>query len=142
MAEQLEVTAKLTNQKVQFTGVTRTNPAITCDYNPPLGDGEGYTGLELLLMSLAVCSGMTIVFLLRNLKKSVSGFEVNARGIRRETHPTAFQEIFLQFVVDSGDAADEDIQKAIQMAEETYCPVWAMVKNNVEISTQFKRMAS
>lgn len=142
MAEQLEVTAKLTNQKVQFTGKTRSNPAITCDYNPPLGDGEGYTGLELLLISLAVCSGTTIVFLLRNMKKSVSGCEVNARGIRRETHPTAFQEISLQFVLDSGDTSDADIEKAIQLSEETYCPVWAMVKNNVEISTEFKRINS
>lgn len=49
MAEQLEATVNLTNQKVQFTGVSRSNPAIICDYNPPLGDGQGYTGLEWLM---------------------------------------------------------------------------------------------
>jgi hypothetical protein len=39
MAEQLEVTVNLTNRKVQFTGVSRSNPdhPITFDYNPHLG---------------------------------------------------------------------------------------------------------
>ncbi len=47
MAEQLEINLKLTNEKVQFTGSSRSNPAITCDYFPPIGDGEGYTGHDL-----------------------------------------------------------------------------------------------
>lgn len=78
MAEQLEITANLTNQKVQFIGTaaSKSNPAITCDYPPPLGDGQGYTGLELLLMSLAVCSGTTIVYLPRKMGKNIPGFKV------------------------------------------------------------------
>jgi putative redox protein len=94
MAEQLEVTVSLTNQKVQFTGVSRSNPSITFDYDPPLGDGQGYTGLEMLLMSLAACSGTSIVALLRNMKKSISGFKVNGKGIRRDEHPTSFKRFF------------------------------------------------
>jgi putative redox protein len=138
MAEQLEVTVNLTNQKVQFTGVLRSNPAITCDYNPPLGDGQGYTGLELLLMSLAACSGTTIVALLRKMAKNISGFQVNAKGIRRDVHPTSFQKIFLEFILNSKDTGDSDLQKSIQLAEETYCPVWAMLKNNVEIISEYR----
>ncbi len=133
MAEQLEVAVHLTNQKVQFTGVSRSNPAVTFDYDPPLGDGQGYTGLEMLLMSLAACSGTTIVSLLRKMGKSISGFKVNAKGIRRDQHPTSLQKIFLEFVLNSEDTGESDIQKAIQLSEETYCPVWAMLKNNVEI---------
>jgi putative redox protein len=142
MAEQLEVTVTLTNQKVQFAGVAGSNPPITCDYRPPLGDGEGYTGLELLLMGLAACSGTSIVALLKNMKKNISGFRVNARGIRREQHPTSFQRIFLEFVLHSKDAADSDIQKAIQLSKESYCPVWAMLKNNVEIFSAHSIIAS
>jgi putative redox protein len=138
MAEQLEVAVNLTNDKVQFKGVSRTNPEITCDYFPPLGDAQGYTGLELLLMSFAACSATSIVFLLRNMKKTVSGFKVDARGIRREVHPTSFEKIFLEFILTSGDTVDADIQRAIQLSEEKYCPVWAMIKNNVEIFIDFK----
>ena len=65
-----KVTIRLINQKVQFTGVSNANPEqpITFDYKPPIGDGLGYNGLELLLMSLAGCSGTTILYLLSRLK--------------------------------------------------------------------------
>ena len=81
MAEQLEVTVNLSNQKVQFTGVSRSNPPITFDYDPPLGDGQGYTGLEMLLMSLAACSGTSIVALLRN----ISIFKKQSNYLRKNT---------------------------------------------------------
>jgi len=142
MAEQLEVAVNLTNQKVQFTGVSRSNPPITFDYDPPLGDGQGYTGLEMLLMSLAACSGTSIVALLRNMKKNISGFKVNGKGIRRTEHPTSFQKIVLEYTLNSKDAEDKHIQEAIQLSEEKYCPVWAMVKNNVEVVTKYKIIAS
>jgi putative redox protein len=73
MGDQFEqVTVTLTNNKLQFTGISPSNPdrLITFDYKPPIGDGDGYNGLELLLMSLAGCSSTAIVFLLRKMEKT------------------------------------------------------------------------
>lgn len=123
MTEHLEIAIDLTNDKVQFSGAVRSNEAITIDYTPPLGDGQGYMPLELMLMSLAACRGATVAALLRRMKKDVSASRVTARGIRRDEHPTCFEKIFLEFVLDSTDAADLDCQKALQLSEETYCPV-------------------
>ena len=137
MTDLLEIEVTLTNDKVQFTGVSKSNPAITFDYKPPLGDGQGYTGLELLLMSFAACSGTTIVALLRDMGKNISGFKVNAKGIRRDQHPTSFEKIILDFMLHSQNAEDADFQKAVQLSEDSFCPVWAMLKNNVEVITEF-----
>jgi putative redox protein len=137
MPEQLEVSVDLVDQKVQFVGALRSNPAITVDYRPPIGDGLGYMPLELLLMSLAACSGATVASLLRRMNKDVIGLKVNAMGVRREQHPTSFQEIILEFVLDSKDAGILDIEKAIKLSDETFCPVWAMLKNSVEIRAKY-----
>ena len=139
-----EVTVDLTNDKVQFTGVSKSNPdrPIAFDFSPPLGDGQGYNGLELLLMSLAGCSGTTIVYLIRKMGKSISGFKVNAKGKRRDQPPIKFDQIFLEFTLNSRDTKDGDIQKAIQLAENSVCPVWQMVKNNVEVTTEYKLITS
>lgn len=138
MNNQLEVSVDLTNEKVQFiTEATRTNSAIIIDYIPPLGDGQGYMPLELLLISLASCSGATVATLLRKMKKSISGFKVKAKGIRREQHPTSFQKIILEFEINSEDIQNAEVEKAIKLSEETYCPVWAMLKNTVEIIPEF-----
>lgn len=144
MSEQFEeVTVNLTNQKVQFTGVSKSNPdhPIAFDYKVPLGDGQGYNGLELLLMSFAGCSGTAIVYLLRKMKKDISGMKVNAKGLRRDQPPIKFEKIFIEFILNSKDAKDVDIQKAIQLAEESVCPVWQMIKNNVEVVPEYKIIA-
>ena len=140
---QEEVTVRLINQKVKFTGVSSANPErpVTFDYKPPIGDGEGYNGLELLLMSLSGCSATAIVYLLRKMGKTISGLEVNAKGIRREEPPIKFEKIFLEFILNSKDTKDADIQKAIQLAEQSVCPVWQMIKNNVEVVPEYKIMA-
>lgn len=137
MSEELSTHITLKNEKVHFTGNAGANSPIDIDYSPPLGDGEGYTSLELLLLSLASCSGSTIVALLRKMKKDVSAFAVESRGIRREQHPTSFEKIYLKFSLTSKDAVDSDFAKALKLSEETYCPVWAMLKGSVEIVPEY-----
>jgi putative redox protein len=38
----------------------------------------------------------------------------------------------------SADVKDTDMQKSIQLAEDSVCPVWAMVKGNAEITSEYK----
>ncbi len=44
----------------------------------------------------------------------------------------------MEFTVNSNDVKDADIQKAIKLAEDSVCPVWAMVKGNAEIAAGYK----
>jgi putative redox protein len=139
MSEEIEeVTLHLNNQKVQFVGVSKSNPdqPVTFDYKPPIGDGQGYNGLELLLMSLSGCSATAIVFLLRKMGKTVSGLKVYAKGIRRQQPPLKFEKIILDFTLESKDVKEADIQKAIRLAEQSVCPVWQMIRNNVEVVSE------
>jgi len=141
MDEQFEeVTVELVNQKVQFTGVSKSNRErpVTFDYKAPIGDGQGYNGLELLLMSFAGCSGTAVVYLLRKMGKDISGMKVHARGLRRTQPPVKFEKIFLEFVLDSKNTKDTDMQKALHLAEESVCPVWQMIKNNVSVASEYK----
>jgi len=142
MAEVLEVVVHSTNQKLGYSGVAKSNPPIIMDYTPPLGDGQGYMPLELLLMSLAYCSGGTLSFLLKKMGKNISGVTVHAKGERRDTSPTSFRKIFLEFELHSRDAGDADVLKAISIAEESVCAVWHMLKGNVEILTDYQIIAS
>jgi len=138
-----EVTVDLANQKVQFKGVSKANSEnpIIFDFAPPIGDGKGYNGLELLLMSLAGCSGTTIVYLLRNMGKNISGLKVKAKGSRRDQPPIKFEKISLMFILNSNDVIDTDIQKAIQLAEKSVCPVWQMIKGNADVVAEFEIIA-
>lgn len=137
MGETLQAEVELVNQKIKFTGRSKTNPPIEIDYVPPLGDGEGYMPLELVLISLASCFGGTMAPLLRRMNKNILKLKIKAQGYRREKHPTSFEKINLEIFLNSTDIGDEDITKAIKLAEETFCPVFAMLKGNVEINVKY-----
>ena len=131
--EPLEASVHLVNDRMHFLGRSGERPAIDLDYVPPLGDNLGYMPLELLLMSLAACAGGSLQAMFKRMRKTVTGMDVKSSGIRRDQHPTSFKRITLEFTIKSIDITDEDVIKAIQLSEETYCPVWAMLKGSVDI---------
>lgn len=132
-SKELAVSLVLVNEKLHFNGQADHNQPVSIDYTPPLGDNLGYTSLELLLLSLSSCIGSSILTLLRKMRKTVTGFEIDSRGIRKQEHPTAFKTIILDLKLSSPDTSTEELQKVINLSEESYCPVWAMMKGNVEI---------
>jgi putative redox protein len=138
MSNKLTVTADLINDEVKFSAISRDNNNVFINAIQPLGEADGYTPLELFLMSLATCSGMTLVLLLRRMNKNVSGLNVSASGERKETLPKYFKSIHLKFELASNDVQADDIEKVIKNMEECACPIWNMVKNNVDISSEYK----
>ncbi len=132
-----EIKAALIDDKLRFTSTTRDNTPVFTDSAPPYGAGQGYLPTELLLISLMTCSGSTIVSLLRKKRKTVVSFTVSAQGHKREEHPAIFERVEMHFELISPDATDADMKRCIELTEEKYCPVWAMVKGNVEVVCSF-----
>ncbi|MCK9616282.1 MAG: OsmC family protein [Lentimicrobiaceae bacterium] len=132
----VEARIELVNNRLHFKGQAGNNSPVDVDYIPPLGDNLGYTSLELFLISLATCVSSAVLPLLRKMKKEIKSLQVVAKGKRRNQHPTCFEEITLEFVLQSPDTKKEEVEKLLHLAEETYCPVWAMIKNNVKVNSQ------
>ena len=136
-SKELNASIVLINDRLHFNGNVDNNEPISIDYTPPLGDNLGYTSLELLLLSLSSCIGSSVLTFLRKMRKTINGCEINAKGMRREEHPTCFNKIIVEININSPDVTDEDLNKVIKLSEDTYCPVWAMLKGNVEIEVKY-----
>ncbi len=140
-SKELNTSIKLINDKLNFMGIVEGNIPVSIDYTPPLGDNSGYTSLELLLLSLSSCVGSSILTFLRKMNRTIKGFEINSSGIRREAHPTGFKTIILEINIKSADTSTDDFNKVVKLSEETYCPVLAMLKGNVDIEIRHSIMA-
>ena len=134
MIAPVEIKLELTNQKVKFVGISDANQdaPITIDYLPPVGDGEGFLGLELLVMSFAGCVSTAIVAILRKMGKSIAGYKMNITGNKNES-PLYLKSIYFGINVESTDITYEDLQMVLKKAEEI-SPVWIAIKNNVEVA--------
>lgn len=135
--ETMEAKVRLTNQKLRFSAAAPEKPEIITDYIAPYGDDDGYYPLEVFLVSLGTCAGGTILTLLRKFGRTVDSLEINLRGESRTEHPKSFSTIHMEISVASPDATEEDIRKATRMSEEKFCPVWAMIRGNVEVKSVF-----
>ena len=115
---------------------------VTIDYPLPgtSEDMKGMTPLRLLLASLAGCSGRSVAVLLRRDGQPVERVEVEARGQRRDEHPTVMTEIDLAFTV-VGDVDPERVRHALKLSEAHICPVWAMIKAGTPVSSSFTVVA-
>ncbi len=136
--ENLYVETNLVNHKVQFTAVSRINPdrPVTLDYVPPIGDGQGFAGLELLLISFCGCVSTAVVALLRKAGKSIISYECSAVGIRQE-NPLLLKKIIYEVRVRSENIEAADMVKILGMSAEI-SPVWLAIKTNVEVEMDYK----
>ena len=133
---QLKAEMKLINSGLKFQTKAGNNPEIITDYVPPLGNNEGYTSLELFLISFGTCISGTVLPILRKMQKDIEEYSMTAKGIRKTEHPTGLKKIIFEMFIKSKNTTAKEIEKVIKMAEETYCPVWSMLKNDIEIETK------
>jgi len=121
--------------RLQFDGRSSFPQTTLIDVGPPHSDGNGTTPLELLLISLAGCAGQTIVSLLQIKRLDLRAFSIRATGLKREEHPRIFTEIHLEIDAAGPGLDPPVVEKAVRLAEEKYCPVFAIVQKTVPIRT-------
>ena len=66
---------------LSFTGTADSGYTIPLGTDPSVGgDEDGFRPLELMAVSLAGCTGMDVISILRKKKQAVTGFEVRVHA--------------------------------------------------------------
>jgi putative redox protein len=124
---------------MKFDGISgRAGKSVAVDFTPEGEDIDGFTPLELLLTSLAGCSGQVVVGLLKRMGQDVRDLTVHARGVKKEVHPKVITSIDLEFEFQGGRVDGDSVEKALALSEERYCPVWVMLKASASIKATYR----
>lgn len=135
----LTVKMQTIDEKTMFSATARENPEIIVDYFPPIGSGNGYTSLELFMTSFGSCVSTTLLSLLRyRMRKKVDGVVVEIQGTVREEHPKALKHILLVLTFKSKELSKAEALEALKVAEDKMCPVWSMIKGNVDVDVKIE----
>ena len=95
--------------------------------------------MENVLVSLAACSSYDVLIILKKKRQKISNFNVEATAERRKDPlPTIFTKIHLKYILKGQKIDPEAVKRAIQLSEEKYCSVGAMLKNTVEITYSYE----
>ena len=93
---------------------------------------------DLLLVSLAACSAVDVVAILRKKRQTLTHLEVEADGVQDADPPWRFRKIHLTFLVEGMDLTAAAVARAIELSEGKYCSVAASLRPQVEITTSFE----
>ena len=127
---------------MRFDGKSgRAGKPVAIDFTPEGEVIDGYSPLELLLTSLAGCSGQVVVGLLKRMSQEVQSLTVHARGVKKEIHPTVLTSIELEFEFRGGRVDGASVEKAFALSEERFCPVWVMLKASTSITAKYRLIA-
>ena len=100
----------------------------------PVGKG-GFKPMELLLVSLAGCSGVDVYEILKKKRQEVKDIEIRVEGERRDKHPRIYERIRIKYIV-KGNVKEEALRQAIELSIEKYCSVYAMLKETAKIEVE------
>jgi putative redox protein len=121
-----------------FTAVPDSGYLVHVESSPLEGQPRrGASPMELLLISLAGCSAMDVISILRKKRQLVTGFEVRVHGDRTTMHPKVFTDFELEYIVRGVAIDPEAVARSIQLSVEAYCSVHAMLEKAANIRTRY-----
>jgi putative redox protein len=115
--------------------VTVNGHDITLDSSAEFGgNNEGPRPKSLLLASLAGCTGMDVVSLLKKMRVEFEDFRVVVEGNVTEEHPKHFDKMHIKYIIRGKDIPADKVNKAIELSQEKYCGVSYTFKQSLELT--------
>jgi putative redox protein len=105
-----------------------------------MGKLEGRPGIspvELVLIGLAGCTGMDIVDILRKMRQPFDAVKVKVQGKQAPDYPMIYEKIEVTYYIWAEGIKPKAVERAIQLSEQKYCSVSAMLCCSAEISSQY-----
>lgn len=97
------------------------------------GKDRGPRPKGLLLSALAGCTGMDVASILQKMRMPYDSFAVEVDADLAEKHPKVYTEIRLRYVFTGAELDKEKIEKAVDLSQDVYCGVTAMLSKAAEV---------
>lgn len=125
--------------RMTFIGKAGSNHLVPMDTTADFeGDSSATKPLELVLIALGGCTGMDVVPLLKKMRQDVTGVTLNITAERNEEHPRVFTSIAIEYVVTGRGIEEEKVRRAVELSQEKYCSVSAMLRKACPISYRWR----
>lgn len=122
-----------------FIGKADSNHWVTIDnIKEHAGSDAATHPMELVLLALGGCTGCDVVSILQKKKVVLDGFEIHITAERAEDYPKVFTKIHVEFIFKGKELHPQHLSRAIELSMQKYCPVSAMLRPTVSITTSYR----
>lgn len=100
------------------------------------GNSAGLSPKALMLSSLAGCSGLDVVSLLKKMRVEVDDFTIEIKATLTEEHPKTYHKVHVDYHFYGNELDQEKIKKAVKLSVEKYCGVMEMFRQFSNVTTE------
>jgi putative redox protein len=93
--------------------------------------------MELLLVALGACTATDVVAILAKKRQKLDSLEVEVSGERATEPPTVWVKLEIVYKL-RGHLDEEAVKHTIQLSEEKYCSVAAMLRKTAPITFRYE----
>ena len=124
---------------ISFVGKGDTNHWVVIDGPEEFGGSEaGSRPKELLLMALGGCTGSDVVSILKKKRVPFDSIDINVEADVADDFPKVFTKIHVEYVFYGNSLDTIDLERAIDLSQNKYCPITAMIEKACPISHSYK----
>lgn len=110
---------------------------ITLDADAAVGgENRGPKPKALTLVSLAGCTSMDVISILKKMRVEPESFNVEVEGEMTEEHPKYYHSIHMTYIFRGKDLPKDKIEKAVNLSQERYCGVSALLSKGAKITSE------
>ena len=92
----------------------------------------------IMLGSLAVCSGLDIVAILKKMRVELDDFKINTVASLTDEHPKYYDDVTVEYHFFGKNLDNEKIEKAVDLSVTRYCGVMEMFRRFSKVNTEIK----
>lgn len=119
---------------VAFSGAASSGHEIKIDGAEKIGgQNSGVRPMELLLYSVAGCTGINVIWILKKMRLEPTSFHMELKGDRTEEPPNNFINIHIHYAFE-GELPKQKVARAIQLANDKYCSVTHSLNTKITVS--------
>ena len=119
----------------KFVGVSPSNHTVTMDSDRESNTGPG--PMEMLLLALGACTATDVVIILKKRRQPLFSLEIVVSGERAAEPPRVWTKVDLVYRL-RGQLDDAAVRRAIELSQEKYCSVEAMLKKTAAITSRYE----
>ncbi len=102
------------------------------------GKGKGLRPKALMLTSLAGCTGMDVVSLLKKMRAEVDNIEIDVIANLTDEHPKFYDKVHIEYRFYANNFKKDKIEKSVNLSVERYCGVMEMFRKFAKVTTEIK----
>ena len=122
-------------EEEKFVATSPSGHAITIDSDRSSNKAPG--PMELVLIALGACTATDVASILAKKRQNLESLEVICSGERAAEPPTVWTKLEILYRL-RGKLDDAAVKRAIQLSEDKYCSVAAMLKKTASVTWRYE----